>query len=126
MERMMPALSTDLSQQLHETNCRLGFWLDSLSDSMRPVSEIAAATPQQMASLLSELMIAGQKLRALPAKRDAGLEKEVAAYRENVERLRELLPSIHRTLLRERARLEQERARVESAAEWARRSRQTL
>jgi hypothetical protein len=127
MERMMPVLSVDLSQQLHETNCRLSFWLDSLSaNSMRPVSETAAATPQQMASLLSELMLAGEKLRALPAERDSELEKEVAAYRENVERLRAVLPSIHSTLLRERARLEQERARVESAAEWARRSRQTL
>jgi len=50
----------------------------------------------------------------------------LSAYRKQVERLRVLLPSIHQTLLGERARLEQERARVTSTAEWARRSRQTL
>jgi hypothetical protein len=123
----MPILSADLSQQLHDTNCRLGFWLDRLSaNSTRPASETAAATPQQMHGLLSELMLAGERLRALPTEPEPGLEKEVAAYRENVERLRALLPSIHSGLLRERSRLEQERLRVESAAAWARRSRQTL
>ena len=62
----------------------------------------------------------------MPQERNAALEQELSDYRQNVEQLRELLPLIHRTLLNERARLEQERARVESAAEWARRSHQTL
>jgi hypothetical protein len=127
MEGLMPAFCTELSHELHETNRRLCFWLDSLSDdateSVRPPR---AATPQQMAGLLSELMRAGENLRALPAERDPRLERELSAYRENVERLRALLPSIHTTLLQERARLEQERTRVGSAVEWARRSRQTL
>jgi hypothetical protein len=43
-----------------------------------------------------------------------------------VEQLRELLPFIQSQLLRERARLEDQRTRVQSAAEWARASRQTL
>jgi hypothetical protein len=50
----------------------------------------------------------------------------LSEYRSSVERLRTLLPSIHSTLLEERARLERERARVQSAANWACRSRQTL
>jgi len=79
-----------------------------------------------MAGLLSELMRAGEWLRALPAERDAELAEELTAYRSNVERVRELLPSIHSTLLQARARLEQERTRVEAAAEWTRRSLQTL
>jgi len=79
-----------------------------------------------MSWLLSELLHAGQNLRTLPGERDARLELEISVYRENVERLRTLLPSIHKALLSERARLEQERARVESATEWVRRSRQTL
>jgi hypothetical protein len=92
-----------------------------------------------MAALLSELLRAGAALRAepIPAKgkgngndngnsNDPELDSELELYRRNVERLRDLLPSIHRQLLAERARLEAQRARVRSAAEWARASRQTL
>ncbi len=116
-----------LAQNLHETNSRLGFWLEGLRprDQQAP-SENRAATPEQMAGLLSALMRAGEWLRRLPAVREPELELELSKYRRNVERLRELLPSIHDTLLRERARLEGERVRLESATEWARGSRQTL
>jgi len=112
---------------MHETNSRLSSWLESLS--LQPASPALpphVATPHQMSWLLSELLHAGQNLRTLPGERDARLELEISVYRENVERLRTLLPSIHKALLSERARLEQERARVESATEWVRRSRQTL
>lgn len=54
------------------------------------------------------------------------LDHELSEYRRNVERLRALLPSVHSTLLEERARLEQERVRVAAAQEWAGRSRQTM
>lgn len=115
-----------LAQNLHETNRRLRFWLDSLFPEQEPLS---AAKPQQMAGLLSELLRAGEWLRrGLPREqdRDAELEAELGHYRRNVLRLRELLPSIHRVLLREKARLEAERSQVECAAEWARGSRRTL
>ena len=79
-----------------------------------------------MTKLLSELMRAGQWLRQLPQRCGAELEQQLSEYRSNVQRMRDLLPSIHNALLRERSRLERERARVESAAEWARRSRETL
>jgi hypothetical protein len=120
----MPVLAPDLlAQNLHETNSRLGLLLDSFApDRAQP----RPATPQQMASLLSELMRAGEWLRGMPSGKDAAVETELCEYRKNVERLRELLPSIQTALLGERARLEQERARVESAAAWARSSRQTL
>jgi hypothetical protein len=123
LEYLMSVLAPDiLAESLQETNARLASLLDSLiPDGAQP----RAATPQQMAGLLSELMRAGQWLQGLPPQRDPGVEVELARYRRNVERLRALLPSIHSTLLRDRARLEQERARVESAAAWARRSRQT-
>jgi hypothetical protein len=128
MERLMPVLApTEFAQSLHETNARLRFWLDSLIANPAPSdTPSCAATPQQMAGLLSELMRAGQWLRALPNDKDALLDQELSEYRKSLERLRVLLPSIHSTLLRERARLEQERARVVSTAEWASRSRQTL
>jgi hypothetical protein len=123
----MPLSHTpDLAQALHETNSRLRSSLDHLPDSASPAALPRPATPQQMAELLSELRIAGQWLRTVPAEKTPRLEQELREYRKNVERLRELLPSIHGALLRERARLEQERARVRSAREWVDRSRQTL
>ena len=126
MESLMSQLaSAALTQNLREANSRLGFWLDSLTADSHD-SPPCAASPQQMAGLLSELMRTGEWLRRLPSEPRPELTLELSEYRRHVERLRGLLPSIYSTLLRERARLEQERARVESAAEWAQRSRQTL
>jgi hypothetical protein len=159
----MPLIvSQTLAQNLHETNARLTVWLDSLvADSASSSPEARGATPQQMAGLLSELMRAGEWLRALPnpperelekertkknqqnndgddggkdrdkgkhkdKDKDEAIEHELHEYRKNVQRLRDLLPSIHGALLQERGRLEQERTRVRSAAEWAHSSRQTF
>jgi hypothetical protein len=103
-----------------------------------PVPGIRPPAPEQMTGLLSELTRAGAWLRQLPRgndlktdpendlKTDPDLERELTHYRKNVERIRAMLPTIHHALLEERARLERERARVTSAAEWARVSRQTL
>ena len=113
--------------ELHESAGRLSFLLDGLLPSNPPQdTSPSGVTPQQMSALLSELMQAGVWLRSMPAQKDAALEEELAGYRKQVERLRNLLPSIHAALLSERARLEQERERVRSAAEWARASGQTL
>ena len=122
---------TALAGDLHEINSRLRVLLNDVAPEValepnHPNTPPHAATPQQMAGLLSELMRAGQWLRALPADQGPALEQELGEYRKNVEHLHTALPSIHNTLLRERARLEQERARVASAAAWAGASRQTL
>jgi hypothetical protein len=117
---------SSLLQNLRGTNRRLSFWLDSM---MARHGQPAGATPEPMAALLSELLRAGIDLRAqpIPVKgNDPEMDAELEKYRCNVERLRELLPSIHNQLLLERARLEAQRACVRSAAEWARASRQTL
>jgi hypothetical protein len=122
----MPSLNLSRSENMRETNRRLRFWLDSL---LARQGQLAVATPEPMAALLSELLQAGSWLRAepLPAKgNDPELDVEVEKYRGNVERLRVLLPFIHSQLLLERARLEAQRTRVRSVAEWARTSRQTL
>jgi hypothetical protein len=113
-------------QNLQETNHRLRFWLDGMVDKH---GQPGLATPEHMTSLLSELLRAGAGLRAdpIPVKgNDPELDEELERYRRNVELLRDLLPSIHNQLLVERARLEAQRTRVQSAAEWARASRQTL
>jgi hypothetical protein len=115
-----------LIHKLREANRRLSFWMDSMAaDHDQPV----VATPEQMAGLLSELLRAGSWLSAepLPATgTDRDLNFELARYRANVERLRDLMPSIHRQLLSERAHLEAQRSRVQSASEWARASRQAF
>jgi hypothetical protein len=124
---MLLLASTEPAETLHEINSRLRVLLNSLAPNPNHSNTPShAATPQQMAGLLSELMRAGQWLRALPTDHGPAVEQELDEYRKNVEHLRTALPSIHNTLLRERARLEQERACVASAAAWAGTSRQTL
>jgi hypothetical protein len=131
---MLTLAQDQLARNLHETNDRLRFWLETLFPNEAPP---AVATPQQMAGLLSELLRAGEWLRTgLPRAgasqagllqgQDPELEAELGNYRQNVERLRELLPSIQKVLLREKARLEAERAQIQSAAQWAAGSRSTL
>lgn len=113
------------SQTLRESNRRLSAWLDN----MIPVPGKIVATPDCMGALLSELMRIGSQLRSGPlpaAGNDPAWDAELATYRRHLERLRDLLPSIHSHLLAERARIEAERARIGAAAQWARASRQTL
>jgi hypothetical protein len=121
----MISVSPSRWETLRDSNRRLCFWLDS----MVPRGEELHVTPEHMAALLSELLRTGTELRSLsiPQKgNDPALDQELEAYRSNVERLRVVLPVIHAHLLAERARLEAQQARVRSAAEWARASRQTL
>lgn len=122
----MPSQMLSRTENFRETNRRLGLLLDAMPAKPGPP---AVVTPEHMAALLAELLRTGADLRAepLPAMgSDPELDTELHEYRRHVERLRELLPSIHRQLLGERSRLEAQRTRVRSAAEWARASRQTL
>jgi hypothetical protein len=115
-----------LLQNLRDTNRRLSFWLDGM---IAGTGRQAVAAPDHMGGLLSELLRAGATFRAEPIfaqGNDPELDAELEKYRSNVERLREVLPSIHGQLLAERGRIEAQRSRVKSAAEWARASRQIL
>jgi hypothetical protein len=125
---MMPVfVPGQLTLELQESNRRLKFWLESLAPSSESSdAAVPLPMPEQISGLLSELLRAGEWLRARPEHRDAELEHELSEYRKQVERLRGLLPLMHRALLSERACLERERERVQAAAEWARGSRQTL
>jgi hypothetical protein len=128
---MFPLAPNLLAIKLRETNSRLGSCLNNMmlqqaQTERHSAPQTRTLIPQQMAGLLAELMRAGQWLRQLPRDREPEVEEELNEYRRHVERVRDLLPLMQAALLQERARLEQERARVFSAAEWARRSRQTL
>lgn len=114
-----------LAEALRESTRRLADWMAALFPEGSPLSA-QPASPQQMSGLLAELMKTGQRLRQEAHLEDPALAVEVAAYRWQVERLRDRLPAIQRALVEERSRLEQERARLRSASEWARRSRETL
>jgi hypothetical protein len=122
-----------------ETNRQLSHWLDRLAPNCetaepgqqpsQPRRQQRALSPDCITALLSELVRVGAVLRAEPLPSqgtDPELDCELDHYRGHVERLRQILPSIYNQLLVERARLEAQRARVSSAAEWARASRQTL
>jgi hypothetical protein len=122
----MPSLTLSRAESLRGTNERLRYWFDCMITQR---GQLTAATPDRITVLLSELSRAGAELRAQPIPAtgtDPELDCELELYRRHVERLREILPSIHNQLLVERARLEAQRARVQSAAEWAQASRQTL
>ena len=117
--------------ELRDSSRRLRRWVEMLASSSEPNYESPSSvspvpTPDQMSGVLSELLRAGEILRRRPGESNPDLEHELADYRQQLERLRDQLPLIHRTLLNERARLEHERERVQAAAEWARASRQTL
>ncbi len=115
-----------LLQNLSETNRRMGEWLENMVDRN---GQACVPSAEQMATVLSELLRTGAWLRAQPLPQQADdpeLYRELQQYREYMQRLSALLPSIHSQLLAERARLEAQRARVRAAGEWARASRQTL
>jgi hypothetical protein len=115
-----------LLENLRESNRRLSLVLDGIAV---PNTQPRVASPEQMAALLSELLRVGASLRSEPPVtrgNDPELDAELGRYRGHVERLRDLLPSLHSQLLQERARLESQRARIGSAVRWVHASRQTL
>ena len=73
-----------------------------------------------MSALLSELTRAGAGLRKRARTEGHWIPaEELSEYRQEVERLRALLPSLQAALLKERARLEQQRERLQVAELWA-------
>jgi hypothetical protein len=113
-------------ESLRESNHRLRAWLERVTGEC---GRRRAATPEDIGRLLAELLKTGSKLRSaeLPERGDdAALDQALDEYRRHVEQVRELLPSIYGDLLAERARIESQRARLQSAKEWAQASRQTL
>jgi hypothetical protein len=122
----MATLTSSRCKDLRETNVRLRAWLDGTTADRADRNK---TSPANISFLLSELLHAGAGLRSEPIPTrgtDPELDRELDEYRRNVERLRDLLPSIHRQLLTERAKLEAQRSRVQSALAWSHTSLQTL
>ncbi len=121
---MQTPVMEQTAERLHASSARLRACMDSIVSEQQ--DRALSLRPQRVSELLAELMDTGKFLQSLPQERSPELQHEIYEYRRNVERLRDLLPAIHKSLLQERARLEQERLRIDSAGEWARRSRETL
>jgi hypothetical protein len=115
---------SSIAEGLQETNRRLAALLEAIAPGgVEPI----AATPEQLAGFLSELLQAGEWLRHRPAPgTDPPLDEELAEYRRHMERLQGLLPALQSHLLAERARLEAERAQLEAAAAWASAGKKTI
>ncbi len=121
---MLAALESQRVRNLRESGQHLDAWIESMYKTLRQGSPVSH---DRMDGLLSDLMCAGVTLRSIPAEgRGTELEHEVALYRQRLKALHELLPLLRDQLLLHRARLQSEGARLDSAAQWAHRSRQTL
>jgi hypothetical protein len=118
LESLMIAAAPDL----HDSNRKLHGFLEKVSNASNCAP---AGLSSDLAAILGELLRVGEWLReGIADKGNTALQKEISEYRGNVERLRQLLPAVHRRLLAERARLESERAHLEAASAWAHASRQ--
>ncbi|HUK23299.1 MAG TPA: hypothetical protein VLV49_01870 [Terriglobales bacterium] len=86
----------------------------------------AAILPPVLTGILSDLQAAGQCLNSGSQAPTPEFEKEVSAYRENVQRLELLLPRVQERMLSEKARLEGIRAHLAAASAWAEGRRKIL
>ena len=102
-------------ETLRGANLNLRAGISRLREGQEPVH------PEELASILAELVRAADTLRSIApgSTIDAELEREIADYRANVQQLAEVMPSLYGRLLAEKSRLEQKRTRLETATAWA-------
>ena len=107
-----------VNQNLHARLVRL------LGGPNRP----ATIAPTEFTDLLAELLRAADCLRGMPAAGavDADLAAEISEYRNNVEKLVKVLPSVQGRLLVEKARLQTLQSHMTAAKAWAQASQKTL
>ena len=93
-----------------------------------PVSSTSSMIDAKLfAGLLESMGRANQWLGVRACEvREVDLEKEIAEYRQNLERLGQLLPTIQGKLLIEKARLQQARLHLEGAVAWTQARKKTL
>jgi hypothetical protein len=88
----------------------------------------ASLKPDDFAGLLASLLSAAGVVRTIPAASMSAVEmkKEISQYRTTIEKLAQVLPSIHGRLLAEKARLEIVQTHMAATAAWAQASKKTL
>ena len=83
-------------------------------------------TPQDFASLLSEIMLGANCLPSTTFETSEPMRRSIGEYRLTLEKLRDFLPELHSNLLTEKSRLESAQAHIAAAAAWARSNAKTL
>ena len=107
-------------QAIKETNQKL----DSLIEVVSPGRQSLSVTPDHMATLLAELLRAGEWLQAgLTNNSQDDMANELEGYCVRLEKLRHMLPPLRAQLLTERCRLQSEKDHLEATAAWARSAR---
>jgi hypothetical protein len=115
----------DAFETLRQVNDNLRSALNRLRPEQKHCSAIK---PQDFTGLLREIQRAADCLRHRPADSETvvALQKETLEYLSNLEKLKHVLPDLHRNLLAEKTRLETAETHVASAAAWAQASKRTL
>jgi hypothetical protein len=88
----------------------------------------AAIAPTEFTDLLAELLPAADCLPGMLAAgaADAELANEISEYRNNLQKLEKILPSVQGRLLVEKARLQTLQSHMTAAKAWAQASQGTL
>ena len=106
---------SQLSDRIQHANRNLGQLVEMLATDQ----ESNRLTLEHLSILLAELLGVGETVqREGVPENDPELAMALHQYRQHLERLRELLPSLQACLLTERARLEAERSHLEAAYAW--------
>ena len=113
---------SQLLERVQHANQNLGQLVDMLAADQERIR----ITPEHLSILLAELLRVGETVQSegVP-ENDPELSMALHQYRQHMERLRELLPSLQACLLNERARLEAERSHLEAACAWTESSKHT-
>jgi hypothetical protein len=83
-------------------------------------------TPQDFASLLSEILRGAKCLPPPTFETSEAMRRAIGEYRLSLEKLRDFLPELHSNLLTEKSRLETAQAHIAAASAWARSNAKTL
>ncbi len=120
---MSESPSDPVTELFHESNTQISGLVQALAQCCSEASpNISTADIAKLLAVLKCVQGAEPRLFW-----QAGYEgrQEVSEFQKHLERLIELLPDFHGKLLKERDRLEKERARLHAISEWNKRSRQT-
>jgi hypothetical protein len=124
----MPRLPyAQLAIEIHEINIHLVRLLGDRSGPCSCCSDRAQnGNPDMMTALCREFRRAQELLASCSELPPGTNNTDIAAVREQVQQLRDLLPSAHKALVHARDRLGLQNKAVSDVFEWTRLSRQTF
>jgi hypothetical protein len=124
MPTPMP-LAAEAIETLRQVNASLRSTLVRLHPERSLCSTIG---PEDLSAIASEILRARDCLRRLSphSEADVELHKQAFEYRDNLEKLKQLLPDLHRRLLGEKLRLQTADDHLAAIADWARANQKTL